>query len=84
MPSPKYGFCVISLLTGIYAEEWGERFGEPEVADDFKESVFSGHNRTDVHRNSQQLDSTHQTCANSSQVRAQHGRREVDKKSPLS
>lgn len=40
MPSPKYGFCVISLLTGIYAEEWGERFGEPEVMDDFKESVF--------------------------------------------
>lgn len=55
MPSPKYGFCVISLLTGIYAEEWGERFGEPEVVDDFKESVFSGHNRTDVYKNSQQL-----------------------------
>lgn len=55
VPSPKYGFCVTSLLTGIYAEEWGERFGEPEAVDDFKESVFSGHNRTDVHRNSQQL-----------------------------
>lgn len=39
--------------TLIYAEEEVERSQEPEVIDDFKDTVSSGHNRTNAHLNSE-------------------------------
>lgn len=41
------------ILQDLNTEEEIERFLEPEVMDDSKESVFSRHNRTDGHTNSQ-------------------------------
>lgn len=41
--------------SGICEEEEAETSEEPEVTDDFKDIVFSRHNRADAHENLQRL-----------------------------
>lgn len=58
-------------------EKEAEKFLDPEVMDDTKETVPSQYDITDAHMTQSDCGSMHKACTNSSRMRSQHWEEEV-------